>query len=53
MKKKQPEWQLNEIDQSLIDLAFSEDIGSHGQDATSNALLAGSDIPYEMKVISK
>lgn len=53
MNQSAPVWQLNEIDQSLIDLAFSEDIGATRVDATTAALFADSDIPYEMKVVSK
>lgn len=46
-------WQLNDIDQALIDLALSEDLSPALYDATGEGCLDDSDIAYHMQVISK
>lgn len=44
---------LTKIDQALIDLALSEDLGVPAVDATCEGLLGDAEIPYRMSVISK
>ncbi len=46
-------WQLNEIDQQLIDSALTEDLGKSFQDLTTDILFADKNFQQQARIISK